>query len=323
MTRLFALSAMLGSSTLATASTCFMADAAAADPAPTGAATPAKSKLTIDNMTGYRTFDSTDEATAYLAKATEDYSDFGDQPFALNGLNDSGEYDPAIYTDDMRVRVAVLKNVPRTVNGKKEPTTIKAIVVTPVPSLDSLLSDDAGRAWVQKVIDKELNHVAVRPLRDAENLATAVEQMPTTRAGFIESSRDVGGIMDTFNDLYKTINDKMADRAPIWAKARLIKAELKKAMESTAYALEYYPSLEDRGEGKDSLFVVALKFGQALAKHKGSDPAIFDKWLATRDAQTLAKTDSDDDADDISLDDLTADLVDESPAEPAETTAAE
>lgn len=268
-----------------------------------------KRKTTLEGMTGYRTFDSTSEATAYLTKCGEDFSDFGEQPFALNGLNDAGEYDAAIYDDSMRVRVAVLKNVPRTVNGKKEPTTIKAIVVTPVPTLESLLADEAGRAWVQKVIDKELNHVAVRPLRDAENLETAIAQMPTTRAGFIESSRDVGGIMDTFNDLYKTINDKMGDRAPIWQKARLIKAELKKAMESTAYALEYYPSLEDRGEGKDSLFVVALKFGQALAKHKGSDPAIFDKWLATRDQQTLAKAESDDDGDDLSLDDLVADLT--------------
>lgn len=267
-----------------------------------------KRKTTLEGMTGYRTFDTTDEATAYLAKAGESFTDFAEQPFALNGVNDSGEYDPAIYTDDMRVRVAVLKNVPRTINGKKEPTTIKAIVVTPVPSLDSLLADDAGRAWVQKVIDKELNHVAVRPLRDAENLETAIAQMPTTRAGFIESSRDVGGIMDTFNELYQTINKKMGDKAGIWAKARLIKAELKKAMESTAYATEYYPALEDRGEGKESLFVTALRFGQILAKHKGMDPAIFDKWLATRDQQTLKATEQDDDADDISLDDLTADL---------------
>ncbi len=280
-----------------------------------GAATPApaKAKTTLEGLKGYRTFDTTDEATNFLAKAAQDFADFNDQPFALNGLNDAGEYDPAVYGDDMRVRVAVLKNVPRTINGKKEPTSIKAIVVTPVPSLDSLLSDDAGKAWVQKVIDKELNHVAVRPLRDAENLETAIEQMPRTRAGFIESSRDTGGIMDTFNELYKTITDKMGDKAPIWARHRVNKAELKKAMESTAYATEYYSALEDRGEGKESLFVTALRFGQILAKHKGMDPAIFDKWLATRDQQTLNVTDSDEDDDDISLDDLTADLD----AEPA------
>lgn len=277
-----------------------------------------KRKTTLEGMTGYRTFDSTDEATAYLTKSAQDFTDFQAQPFVMVGVNDSGEYDPAVYGDDMRVRVAVLKNVPRTVNGTKEPTTIKAIVVTPVPTLDSLLSDDAGRAWVQKVIDKELNHVAVRPLRDADNLEVARDQMPTTRAGFIESSRDTGGIMDTFNDLYKTIGDTMAKKATLWERARLNKSDLKRAMESTAYALEYYPTLEDRGEGKESFFVMALKFGVALAKHKGMDPAIFDKWLATRDAQTLAKTEDASD-DDLSLDDLTADLEDAPAADSDET----
>ncbi len=294
-------------------------NAAATDSAATTEAKD-KRKTTLEGMTGYRSFDSTDEATAYLEKCGTDFTDFGQQPFAMNGINpETGEYDPAIYTDKMRVRVAVLKNVPRTINGKKEPTTIKAIVVTPVPTLDSLLSDDAGRAWVQKVIDKELNHVAVRPLRDAENLETAQAQMPTTRAGFIESSRDAGGIMDTFNDLYKVIGDTMSKKAPIWDRARLNKSDLKKAMESTAYALEYYPSLEDRGEGKESLIVMAIKFGIALAKKKGSDPAIFDKWLATRDAQTLATT-QDDTSDDLSLDDLTADLDADDSEQTDETT---
>lgn len=274
------------------------------------AATPAKAeskqKNTIDGMTGYRTFDSPADAQAYLEKCAADFADFQDQPFAMVGLNDDGEFDPAIYTDDTRVRVAVLRNVPRTINGKREPTTIKAIVVTPVPTLAALMADDVGSAWVQKVIDKELNHVAVRPLRDAENLETAIAMVPTTRDQFITSSRDAGGIMDSFNELYKTINDKMGGGAPIWAKARLIKAELKKAMESAAYALEYYPALEDRGE-KESLFVLAIKFGQALCKHKGLDSAIFDKWLATRDQQTLKATE-DDDSEDLSLDDLIGDM---------------
>jgi len=272
----------------------------------------AKPKTTLEGMTGYRTFADTDEATAYLAKCNEDFSDFANQPFAMIGVDESGAFRPDIYTPEMRVRVAVLRNVPRTVGGKREPTTIKAIVVTPVPTLESLMSDEAGMAFVQKVIDKELNHIAVRPLRDAENLETAMEQVPTTRSGFIESNRDSGGIMDTFNELYKVINDTLSKSIPLWSKARLIKAEMKKAMESKAYALEYYPALEDRGsdnngKAKDSLFVLALQFGLKLAKGKGMDAAIFEKWLATRDQQTLATTTTDDD-DDISLDDLVADL---------------
>jgi hypothetical protein len=283
-------------------------------------------------MTGYRTFATTDEATAYLAKCNEDFSDFAGQPFAMIGVDEQGAFRPDVYTPDMRVRVAVLRNVPRTVNGKREPTTIKAIVVTPVPSIPSILGIDAETweiikdspsvAFAVKTLDKELNHIAVRPLRDAENLDTAMEQVPTTLAGFIESNRDAGGIMDMFNDLYKTINDTLSKQVPLWSKARLIKAEMKKAMESKAYALEYYPALEDRGtdgngKAKDSLFVLALQFGVKLAKSKGADAAIFDKWLSTRDAQTLAATQTDDE-DDISLDDLVADMG-EPAAEPEAT----
>lgn len=303
-------------SVLALRSVCSVAaEGAVADstPAPTPAATEeAKKKTTLEGMTGYQTFASTDDATAYLARCNESFTDFADQPFAMIGVDESGAFKPDVYTPDMRVRVAVLRNVPRTVNGKREATTIKAIVVTPVPTLDSLMADKAGLAFVQKVLDKELNHIAVRPLRDAENLETAMEQVPTTRAGFIESNRDSGGIMDTYNELYKVINDTLSKQIPLWAKARLIKAELKKAMESKAYALEYYPALEDRGndgngKAKDSLIVLALQFGLKLAKGKGMDTTIFDKWLSTRDAQTLAATTTDDE-DDISLDDLVADL---------------
>ena len=272
---------------------------------------------TLDGMTGYRTFDSTDEAADYLKKCAADFSDFASQPFATVGFDSDGNFDPAVYTDQMRVRVAVLRNVPRSVNGKREPTTIKAIVVTPVPTIPSLLGID-GDVWdkvkdspsvqfVTKTLDKELNHIAVRPLRDAENIETAVEQVPTTREAFITSSRDTGGIMDTFNETYKTINDTLSKQVPLWSKARLIKAELKKAMESKAYALEYYPALEDRGDGKDSLFVLAMQFGVKLAKSKSLTTDIFDKWLATRDQQVL-KQGADAEDEDVSLDDLTADL---------------
>lgn len=310
---------------MTTANICYMADPAATPVVSGEAATPAaaaKPKTTIEGMTGYRTFPNTTEATAFLAKCNEDFADFATQPFAMIGVDENGAFKPDVYTPEMRVRVAVLRNVPRTVAGKREATTIKAIVVTPVPTIPSLLGidstvwdtvkDSPAMAFVVKTLDKELNHIAVRPLRDAENLETAMEQVPTTLAGFIESNRDAGGILETFNDTYKTINDTLSKQVPLWSKARLVKAELKRAMESTAYALEYYPALEDRGtdsngKAKDSLFVLALQFGLKLAKSKGMDTAIFDKWLATRDAQTLAASTTEDD-DDISLDDLVADM---------------
>lgn len=264
-----------------------------------------KQKTTAEGMTAYRTFDSPADATAYLEKCAADFADFTEQPFAFRGVDpESGEYDPAIYTDDMRVRVAVLKN---RAEVKGQPSTVRAIVVGPVPSLESMLSDDAGKAWLQKIMDKETNHVLVRPLRESDNLEASVLEMPTTREAFITSARDAGGVMDTFNEVYDIVASQMK-KAPIWAKHRVNKSDMKKAMESKGYALEYFNALEDRGEGKESLFVTALRFGKAVAEKKGLDPAIFDKWIATRDAATFSAPETDEDADDLDLEAMVADL---------------
>lgn len=254
----------------------------------TAAAAAAKSsvKTVADDMDSRRIFDNVTEAQAYITAMTTTISDFGEQVFATRGINDKGEFDPAIYTDSMQVMVALLR---------KAKEGVKAIVVTPVPSLASLLADDAGTDWVKRIIEKELNHVAVRALREATDISTVVDQMPTTREGYISSARgEGGGILESFNELYKQISAALSAKVPVWAKFKLPKVELKLAMQSKGYATEFYPALENRGEGKDSLFVAALKLGVAGAKKKGLDSTIFERWLETRDAQAFASQDADD-----------------------------
>jgi predicted DNA-binding protein YlxM (UPF0122 family) len=295
--------------------------AASQDSQTTATATEDTRKLTREGMAAYRTFDSPEAANEYLAKCGTDFRDFADQPFVFKGVDaETGEYDPEIYTDDMRVRVAVLKN---RAEEKGKPSTIRAIVIGPVPSLDSMLSDEAGRDFLAKLWDKESNHILVRPLREADDLTTAAEAMPVSRAAFITSQRDTGGAFESYDKHYKLIGDTMAKRSKLWEKAKklLTKSELRKAFESRGFALEYFSGLEDRGD-KPSLFVFALELAKKLAEANGDDPAIFDKWLATRNAQTFdAGTDDDDD---LSLDDLTADIVAAEPtAETTEGAAAE
>lgn len=283
------------------------------------AATPApaaeKPKTVIEHMDSRRMFDSTTEAEAYLNRMGETLSDFADVPQVIRGMievkdTEEGsatfgetigvEFDPAIYTNDMRVMVAVLAN-----RGEKgQPSTVKAIVVTPAPKLDAILADEAARLWLtSKVLDKELNHVAVRALRTADDVESVADQMPLSLADYISSSREsTGGIMETFNTLFKGLIASVAVKSPAWAKVRFIKSELKKALESKAYAAEYYPTLEDRGD-KPSLFVMALQLGQREAKKQGLAPDIFDRWLATRDQKAL-KAATDETDDDFDLDDL-------------------
>lgn len=268
-------------------------------------------KTVADDMDSRRIFDTPAEATAYLKLMGETLSDFSTQEFAAVGINAEGVFDPAIYTDSMQVMVSTLR---------KAKGGIKAIVVCPIPSLTSLTADSVGTSWVERIIQKELNHVAVRSLREAEDISTVVDQMPTTRDAYISSARgEGGGIMETFNELYKAINSTLAAKAPVWAKARLPKNELKKAMQSKGYATEYFPALENRGETKPSLFVVALQLGIAGAKKKGLDATIFERWTETRDAQAF--TASDDDNDDLDIGSLTDSLMTEE-AKPAEAATA-
>lgn len=268
-----------------------------------------KTKTVAENFPPRRVFESVEEASNFLNRQASELSDFEEQDFAFVGVDEDGNFDPEIYTDGTRVLVAKLMNRGEIVGGTRQPSTVKAIVVAPVPTLDSILSDDMGRDWADKILLKELNHVAVRGLRDADNIKNMLETIPVNREGYLTSTRAAGGgVMEAFNELYKAINATLSHRVKSWDKARLTKAELKKAMESAAYAAEYYPQLEDRGD-KDSLFLVAIEMGIAAAKKKGLDATIFERWKATRDQATLAG--SDEDEDDLDLDDLTADLLDE------------
>ncbi len=277
---------------------------------------PPKPVTVIEGMDSRRMFDNVELAANYLNKCGESFVDFEAVPKILNGIitegEDAGNFDPAIYTDSTRVMVSVLAN-----RGEKgQPSTAKAIIVTPAPSLESILTDGAGKAWLAKIIDKELNHVAVRVLRTADDMDKVQDQMPLTLADYVSSSRESnGGIMESFNTLFKGIIAALAAKSPAWAKARFIKTELRKAFESKAYALEYFSALEDRGD-KPSMLVMGLQLGKREAEKQGLDPAIFDKWLAERDSKPLltkeqeAAQDDDFDLDDLAFEEAKPEATD-------------
>lgn len=274
------------------------------------AATPtaAKVKTVADDMPARRIFNNIEEAGTYLAAqyaAIPELAD-GTVPLVAPGYtvdeNGEGTFDSAVYTGP--VMVAVLRNQRK----------VKAVVVAPIPSISDLLANEAGKAFVDKVLFKELNHVAVRHLRDAEDVVSMADQIPTTLEGYITSGRDgTGGIMETYDELYKLIITTLGKRLPVWEKARFTKGELKKALESKGYASEYYPAVEDyKGE---SIFEVALALGASAAKRKGLDPAIFDRWAATRDQKAFNPADTtDEDEDLLDSDSLLSAMMDEEAA---------
>ena len=267
-------------------------NSAAATATSEGTAKTPRVKTVIQDMDARRVFLDHADAAAYITNLANTLSDFATTTAVINGVDFTDEglvFDPAVYTPDMAVMVATLRE------KQVGTSAIKAIIVTPIPTLESLLSDETGRAFLGKIAEKELNHIAVRVLRDAADVTVVADQMPTTRAAYLTSGREGGsGIMETYNELFKALNATMAAKVPVWAKARLTKGEMKKALESKGYANEFYPQLENRGEGKDSLLVMALNVGINSAKAKGFDPAIFQRWLDTRTDKTIEVADEDD-----------------------------
>ena len=264
-----------------------------------------KAKTVADDMDARRLFPNIAEAVAYLTASAATFTDFGDYPIAAPKMDENGNFDAETYGDQTDTMVALLRR----------DSKVKAIVVAPVPKIDALLESEEGRKWVEKILHKELNHVAVRQLRDAEDVTTVIDQIPTTLDGYISSSREGGGIIATFDELYKLLNSALA-AVPVWAKARLIKTDLRKAMESKGYALEFFPALEDRPDG--SLFAKAIALGISAAKRKGLDPTIFERWAATRDAKEYKPGDEEVEIDLDNIDALTDSmLADEAKAAPA------
>lgn len=283
--------------------------------APAKAAESKAKELTVANdMDARRMFNNVEDAAAYLSASAEKYADFGAVTLAAPGIDSEGNFDPDVYAPGMQVMVAKLMRL----KTPKNPTAgVKALVVVPVPSLEQFMANELGKAWVERIIQKELNHVAVRPLREAKDVDTVIDQIPTTMEQFISSARgEGGGIMDTYKEMFKKLIDSMAKLSKVWEKARLTKSELQAAYSSKAYAMEYYPALENRGD-KPSLFVMSLQTAIVGAKAKGLDPTIFERWLETRDAKPLAGADAEEGEEEIDEDALALSLMEDTPAKPA------
>lgn len=276
-------------------------------------------KTVADDMRARRCFYPNESATAlaqaqeYLGASMESLSDFADFPFAAPGVGVDEEgnatFDSDVYPDSVGVMVGVLK---------KQGAGVKAIFMAPIPDFPAIIGseDEAFTTWATGILEKEANHVAVRPLRDAEDVSIVVDQMPTTVEAYTTSGRGLGsGIMTAYNELYKAINATLANKSSAWAKRKLTKAELKRSLESSAYAASVYSELETREAG--SIFVMALNMGVNGAKRKGLDPTIFERWIATRDQKAFSETEVDDE-DDFDLDSLTDELLAEDEDDTAE-----
>lgn len=188
--------------------------------------------------------------------------------------------------------------------GLKKKQIPHTILLRPFPTVEQLLADGAGEKMIRSVLEKELNHRAVRPLRTADNLAAVLGEVPASIAAFCSSGRESGGaILGAYNDLYAQVHDYVKGKIDRVSRARLIKAEMKKCLENTSYANHYYTALEEAND-----FKTLLSCFIALGKKKGVDVTIFESWAATRDEQSFDGAESDDEG--LTTEDLLDGLID-------------
>lgn len=268
-------------------------------------------KTVLNHMPSRSTFETADDALAFLTRMSEECTDFANYPGLTVGLTEDGAFDPAVYTDSMLVTVARLtEKGKRGADGKMEKETqVKAIVVYPTPKLAAVLNEEAGRKWLESLVEKEANLVAMRALRRDDDLATGVEAMPKTLADYWTPSTSAGsGTLATYNELWQAVRDATGAKIPAVKAAGLSKKVFRNCLESASFAAESYDRLENRKTkaGQEySAFVYALHIGLALAKEEGLDPAFFQNALDTRDDKVIELTDTGED--DIELDFLTGD----------------
>ena len=267
-----------------------------------------KIKTVADDMAQRIMLNSTQDALAFLGRAQTEFSDFNEQDLVAQGLSqdESGNlvFDPAIYTDGTRVMIA--KVTQRDTDGTK----LKAVIITPAPSLDQILADAQGKEWLAKIVDVQLNAAAVRELRkpDVEindnSIVEILSKMPKTLADYVTSSRESSStLLEGFEALWRDIKAALGDMAKAFKVANLSKKEFRRAMESKSYASRFYPMVEETKRG--SVFEFAIQAFKAKSAELGYDTSIFDRWAANRDTLVI-DANADDEDGEFSLDALTA-----------------
>lgn len=265
------------------------------------AASESAPKTMVGNMDDLAYFLTAESAFAYLMKASTEYADFNTVPMVTNRCeivedpetgNLSLSLDEAAYTDSTRIAVKLLtKRAYKTdENGKQVSagSVPTCIVVSPQPTLDSIISNPAARDWLQKIVDKELTHVMVRPLRDAENPEAMAGDIPATLEAFITTSRGGGdSMLDTFNAYWQDTLKVFADAIPQLAKLGIKKGDLRKAFESKGFASAYFSQLESYGPTQVSVFALMLESMIETAQGEGADVTLLQTWLDQRDEMKL------------------------------------
>lgn len=293
----------------------------------------ATKKKGMDSVPQRRLFDSLEAGYTALMAMLDEIEGAPDLPLIIAGksidpTNGEATIDPTVY-DGQRTMLAILNEKvmkPKNATAKDDDAGSygfkpRAIVLTPVPTLDAILADDTGKKWLNAIIETQLNNTAFRKLRKpGAILADGQSLLPLTLADFVtsETSGSNSGMTASFNELFADVNKSLETLSLTFKNGKPgKKAVLQNALESAAFARAMFPALEQPTKKFPAgLLVTWLQLAEGLAVQRGLDPAVFQHWLATRN-EAAAQLDEDEAEEELDLSAVLAGLAKPAAAEPA------
>lgn len=245
-----------------------------------------------------QTFPTLAEAIAKLEAAAKDTDSFYGLPLGIKGQNpETGEVDESLYAGS----IVVLSTVGARIDaGKgKKVSGLKAIVIYPMPTVESFLADDAGKAWIAKLAEKEADLVSKRAYRDAATLTefvNGIDKAPGSVAEYIAESKRSGSALDTetFDALWSGFRSGLKDDQPALNKLLPAKGEFLKCLRSKSYAESNDNTAPLEAKGIFAKLGLILIAGAQGNMTKDGTPAplpteAIEDWLANRETVEIRK----------------------------------
>lgn len=215
--------------------------------------------------------------------------------------------DETEFPDGYGFAVAPIKR--RSGTGEKMETY--GVVFGAVPLFDVVMDNESGARWVREQISATMVDKLIAEARPetGEEMETDAEKvdLPFSIPEFIAPKR--GESVKAFSAVAPALLSVLKKKAKI---KTLTQGLLRLCLSSTDAAKNQYPKVSQ------DTWIKVINAGKQLAISQKEDPAIFDRWLTTRDK--VAATEVDDEKVQAALEGLFADMADNSDdADDAET----
>lgn len=215
--------------------------------------------------------------------------------FVAAGLDDEGNIDESIYSGN-QVVLATVGTRTKPAAGEKAKIGIKAVVMFPMPTVESFLDFAEGKDFIAKIVEKEIALVAFRQIRDAETdlaFQQGVSNFPLDAKTYATESGRGSIDMEAYNLLWPGFREMLKSDNPALHGSLPSKEEMYKAIRSKAFA-EACPNTapwEENGLVVRVAEILITAGGNMLNPETNEpdpvDVSSIESWLASRDEVKL------------------------------------